>query len=390
MTSKSKFIALIGTVGMLLTGSSLFAQGIPMVPVSKVEMLSEQGTKQYIGKLSSIHTVTLRLRVSGVLQKLYCKEGDMVKEGDLLMQIEDTLYKAQLDAATAKVKQWEAEVEHARTNYKRQTELFGVVAKSEMDDARRALKLAEAQLLQANASLTEAKTNYSYTKIYSPITGIIGKTTYSPGNYLTPSSDALATIVKHSPIYMKMAISEPDFIKMFGTRENLQKNAVIRIRTADRKMFGETGYVKLVDNQIDTSTGTLMLWCVFENKSGRLLPGSIVDAFISRKVAQKYPAIRTSAVMVSKNGHGVYVLDKENKVQYRPVVIGELIGDMQLIVSGLNEGERVVVDGTHKVRPGMVVAPAPIKSINPARDLSKAVPQSQKVKMGKLPAAVKK
>ncbi len=361
MTSKSKFIALIGTVGMLLTGSVLSAQGTPVVPVEEVKAVNSKGTKQYIGKMASIHTVTLRLRVSGVLEKLYCKEGDLVKQGDLLMQIEDTLYKAQLDAATAKVKQWEAEVEHAKTNYNRQTELFGVVAKSEMDDARRALKLAEAQLLQANAALTEAKTNYSYTKIYSPITGIIGKTTYSPGNYLTPSSEALGTIVKHSPIYLKMAISEPDFINMFGTRENLKKNAVIRIRTADRKMFGETGYVKLADNQIDTSTGTLMLWCVFENKNGRLLPGSIVDAFISPKVAQKFPAVPSSAIMVSRNGHGVYVLGKDNKVQFRPVVTGENVDGMQLIRSGLKVGERIIADGTHKVRPGMTVSPAPVK-----------------------------
>lgn len=378
MNSKTKIFTLVAAVGMLFTGSVLSAQGMPIVPVTKAEAISEQGTKQYIGRLASTHTVTLRLRVSGVLEELYCKEGDLVKKGDLLMQIEDTLYKAQLDAATAKVKQWEAELEHARTNYNRQQELFGVVAKSEMDDARRALKLAEAQLLQAKATLTEAKTNYSYTKIYSPITGIIGKTTYSPGNYLTPSSDALGTIVKQSPIYLKMAISEPDFINMFGTRADLLKNAVIRIRTADRKMFNETGYVKLADNQIDATTGTLMLWCVFENKSGRLIPGSIVDAFISRKATNKYPAVRSSAIMIGRTGHTVYVLDKDNKAQIRPVVLGETVGDMQLIKSGLKIGERVIVDGTHKVRPGMVVSPAPIKRISPARDLSKAVPASQK------------
>lgn len=361
MTSKIKIFTLFTAVGMLFAGSVMTAQEAPTVPVAEVQAVASQGTKQYIGKMSSIHTVTLRLRVSGVLEKLYCKEGDLVKQGDLLMQIEDTLYKAQLDAATAKVKQWEAEVEHARTNFNRQKELFGVVAKSEMDDARRALKLAESQLLQAKATLTEAKTNYSYTKIYSPITGIIGKTTYSPGNYLTPSSDALGTIVKQSPIYLKMAISEPDFINMFGSRDELLKNAVIRIRTADRKMFDEVGYVKLADNQIDASTGTLMLWCVFENKNGRLLPGSIVDAFISPKVAKKFPAVPVSAIMVSRNGHGVYVLDKENKVQFRPVVVGENVNGMQLIRSGLKIGERVVSDGTHKVRPGMIISSAVVK-----------------------------
>ena len=167
-----------------------------------------------------------------------------------------------------------------------------------------------------------------------------------------------------------MAISEPDYIRMFGTPERILKDAVIRIRTADRKMFDEEGHVKLADNKIDPRTGTLMLWCIFENKSGRLIPGGVVDAFISRKVTEKFPAIQISAIMQSKQGQFVYVLDGENKAQYRPVTTGEIVGSRQIILSGLKEGETVIVDGTHKVMPGQVVNPVFVKA--PGGDGNKA------------------
>lgn len=369
----------VGIVSGLLAGSMvLHAQGMqgppPAVAVAKTVMVNEQGTKQYIGKLVSTHSVDLKARVSGYLVDVYSKEGDMVKAGDLVMQIEDTLYVAKVKSAEAKVKQKNAELEYARSNYARQQELAGISAKSEMDEASRLLKLREAELAECEAALAEAKTNLSYTRIVSPITGRFGKATYSPGNYVTTSSDALGSISKISPIYVKVAISEPDYIRMFGTPDRILKDAVIRIRTADRKMFDEVGHVKLADNKIDPKTGTLMLWCVFENKSGRLIPGGVVDAFISRKVTEKYPAIQVSAIMQSKQGPYVYVLDGENKVQVRPVVTGGIVGSRQIIVKGLKEGETVIVDGTHKAMPGQAVTPVPVKDPAPAPAAKPAAP----------------
>lgn len=361
-----KTIMTAGLISGFLAGSTaLYSQGMqgpaPTVPVAKTVLVSEEGTKQYIGKLVSTHAVDLKARVSGYLVDVLSKEGDMVKEGDLVMQIEDTLYVAKVKSAEAKVKQKNAELEYARSNFARQKELAGISAKSEMDEANRLLKLREAELAECEAALTEAQTNLSYTKITSPITGKFGKATYSPGNYITTSSDALGSIAKISPIYVKVAISEPDYIRMFGTTDRIREEAVIRIRTADRKMFDEVGRVKLTDNKIDPRTGTLMLWCVFENKSGRLLPGGVVDAFISRKSTKKFPAIQISAVMQSKQGQYVYVVDGENKAQIRPVVTGEVVGGREIILNGLREGETVIVDGTHKVMPGQVVNPVPVK-----------------------------
>ncbi len=358
-------IAAAAAVTLFAGCTTLSAQGMqgpaPVVPVAKTVMVSEQGTKQYIGKLVSTHAVDLKARVSGYLVNVLSKEGEMVKKGDLVMQIEDTLYVAKVKSAEAKVKQKNAELEYARSNFARQKELAGISAKSEMDEANRLLKLREAELAECEAALTEAQTNLSYTKIISPITGRFGKATYSPGNYITTSSDALGSVAKISPIYVKIAISEPDYIRMFGTPERILKDAVIRIRTADRKMFDEVGRVKLADNKIDPRTGTLMLWCVFENKSGRLIPGGVVDAFISRKVSEKFPAIQVSAIMQSKQGQFVYVVDSENKAQVRPVMTGEIVGSRQIITRGLKEGETVIVDGTHKVMPGQAVNPVFVK-----------------------------
>ncbi len=365
MNTKTLFTSLFLAAGLLTCGTtSLLAQAggpPPTVNVGQVKMVNEQNERQYIGKLASTHSVDLKARVSGFLRDVLVKEGDFVKKGDLVMQIEDTLYLAKVKSAEAKVQQKKTELEYATTNFKRQSELAGISAEKEMDEAKRLLNLRQAELAECEAALIEAKTNLSYTKIVSPIDGRIGKATYSPGNYLTPSNESLGSISKMSPIYVKTAISEPDYISMFGTPEAIMKHAKIRLRTADRKMFEETGYVKLVDNKIDPSTGTLMLWCVFENKSGRLIPGGIVDAIISRKEVKQYPAVLLSAILTAKNGHYVYVVDSANTVSRRDVTLGEVVGGMQLITGGLKEGETVVTDGTHKVMPGQKIVPVPSK-----------------------------
>ena len=200
--------------GALLTMSAtLFAQAggqpPPVVSTAKVEPISEEGTRQYIGKLTSTHQVDLTARVSGYLVDVLSKEGDMVKEGDTVMLIEDTLYAAKVKSAEAKVNQKKVELDYAKTNFSRQKELISISATSEMDEAKRLLRLREAELAECEAALAEAKTNLSYTVIKSPITGRFGKASYSPGNYLTTSGNSLGSIVKVSPIYVKMAERTP-------------------------------------------------------------------------------------------------------------------------------------------------------------------------------------
>ena len=212
----------------------------------------------------------------------------------------------------------------------------------------------------------------SYTKIYAPIDGRIGKSTYTVGNYITPGSKALADIVQDAPVYVMFSISEPDFLRLFGSAEKMKKEGIVRLRTADRKDYQDTGdgkdtsigKVTLVDNTVDSATGTLKIWVTFANRNLKLIPGGLVDVYISRKSSCNYASVPAAAVMQDKSGNYVYLVNSSNVVERREVETAGLIGDTYLIQSGLNIGDTVIVDGIHKTRPAATVVPVSRETSN--------------------------
>lgn len=331
---------------------------VPVVKVGAVGEMDEINTRKYIGRIVPIENVEIKARVSGNINSIKFKEGDYVKAGDLLIEIEDTTYKAALLASQARLQQAEAELLNAEQKYNRQLDLANknIATPSEMEDATKSLHLAQAVKAAAEASLIDAENNYSYTKIYSPISGKIGKATYTFGNYITPTSGTLAEIVQFAPVYVSFAMSEPDYMNMFGNPAELKSKGVVRLRTSDRTIFSELGKVTLLDNKVDADTGTIMMWATFENGAERLIPGGIVDVMISKKAEKKYPAIKVSALMFDKNGFYVYGLTPANNAVRRDIEVGDIAGDMQIVFKGLEIGETIVTDGTHKVMfPGMQV-----------------------------------
>ena len=391
----------------------------PAVTVAPAVEADETGTKKYVGKLDAILDVSLPARVSGKIMKYHFNDGEFVKKGTLLIELEDTTYvaahnaaqaqlqqaEAQIRQATAQISQTEAQILQATAqigqaqasltystqNLEREKSLKSVNSRKEFDAAKRdydaavsskaaaeaslasakaskaaaegSLASAKASKSAAEAALLDAKNNLSYTKIYAEFDGKIGKATYSAGNYVTPSSGALATLKQFDPIYVKFSISEPDFMNNFGTPEALQKNGVVRIRLSDRSLYEQTAELAIVDNHIDTRTGTIMLWAKIDNKDHRLTPGAVVDVLLSKKVPQKRPAVPISAVQISKNNQFVWVLDPAtNMVRQQPVVPGELVGGNQ-IVTGVKPGDLVVTEGTHKI----IMLPGVPPVVNPVR-----------------------
>lgn len=328
---------------------------VPAVSVGAVIELSETGTKKYIGRLSAIRSVSLPARVSGKIMQYFFHEGDFVQKGDLLIQLEDTTYvaakksaEAKLMSANAQANQAKATVIYATENFDRENSLTSVNAKKEYDAAVRDRDLAlavrdiaEAAKVAAEADLLNANNNLSYTRISADFTGRISKTTYSSGNYVTPSSGALATLVQCDPIYIKFAISEPDYISMFGGNpDTLKKEAIVRIRRSDRTMYDKIGKIHIVDNQIDPSTGTIMLWAIMDNKDLKLTPGGLVDAMISKTIQEKKPAVPVSSLQISKAGQFVWVVDeKTGMVSQVPVIPGETVGDFQIVSGNLHPGQ---------------------------------------------------
>lgn len=335
------------------------AQPPPLVSVEKVQSISESTGKKYVGHIEAIEEVELRARVSGYLETIKFKEGDLVKKGELLFEIEDTTYRAQALAAQATLDQTKAEFKYAEDNFTRQKTLreSSAVSQSTLDDAQRLYSLNKAKVAGAEADLLDANNNLSYCKIYAPISGRIGRVTYTQGNYVTPSSDKLADIVQTSPVYVNFAISERDYLSLFGNAETLKESGKIRLLLSDGSEYKNPGKVTFIDNKVDAGTNTLTVWATFDNPNGLLIPGGYVTVVLSRVVTNAFPAVRLSAVMTNDKGNFIYIVDKDNKVVPRQVETGPLVGSMQLLRSGAKPGETVIVGGTNKVRPGAVINP---------------------------------
>ena len=212
-------------------------------------------------------------------------------------------------------------------------------------------------LAEAKAELIDARNNLSYTKIYSPINGKMGKATYSPHNYVTPSSKALVNVVSLDPIHVDFSISYKEYLSMFGSYEKLKQNADIKLTLADNTVYPLAGTVLYVENKVDTDTDSVTIRSIFKNPNSKLIPGGLITVSLGKKADNEATAVRLSAIMSDGKNSYVYVLDKNNIPQRRNVKLGSVSKGFQLIESGLEPNETVVVDGTHKVFPGMAVKP---------------------------------
>ncbi|MDD2478984.1 MAG: efflux RND transporter periplasmic adaptor subunit [Victivallaceae bacterium] len=346
---------------MVLSTGSLSAQRpqqpAPMVGIAKAEVVEERAVRNYVGNIAASEEVQLPARVAGILTSQNFVEGGMVKKGDLLMTIEDTTYKAEVDQAKATLDQIEAELKFATSNYKRQKGLADkdTISVATLEEATRLIAFTKGRYDAAKATLAQAENEYSYTKIYAPIDGRIGKIRYTYGNFVNSTSEPLANIVKVDPIYIKYYISERDFLNLFKTNEEMKETASMSITMANGKQFKGKGKILLVDNKVDERTGTIAIWATFENPDMMLIPGGYVTVSLSEKSVDKQVGVPLSAILTDRAGSYVYVLDADNIATRRDVIIAEVVGDKQIIKSGLTAGENVISSGSHKVVPGTKV-----------------------------------
>lgn len=358
-----RFTIFPAALAAVLTMAQGLAQDIKKLPskvlVEKAVSVSDEIERKYPGRVEAINKVTIQPRVSGTLLAATFREGDMVKEGQLLFEIEDARYKASVQAAEAKIKQLEIKIDYAKNNYERQDRLAKIkaVSQDQVENSLSTLRELEAQLLQAKAELILAQEDLKYTRVYSPLTGRIGRLTYSTGNYITPTSQPLATITQVDPIYVRFPMSEKDFLSLFGNDEELRNRAELRIVIASGRTYPQPGTVAMSDNEVKSGTDSLNVWAQFDNPRQMLQPGGISTVVLNKKNADKVAAVTISAVQHDTQGSYIYVLDDKNTVVRRPVSIGSTTGNKQIITDGLKEGEIVIIDGLHKTRPGATVVP---------------------------------
>jgi len=351
---------IIGTVcTAAVIASAAAPQGMPAptVRVEKVTTVTRGDARVYVGTVSPYNQVDVVVRVSGELWEQPFKKGSHVKKGDLLFHIEDTIYKENVNAARAELEQAEAEFNFAEKEKDRYTKLYNsnAAAAKDYESAIRTFKLRQAQKIASQAKLKLAENDLSYTKIYSTLDGKIGGQTYSVGNYLTPGSPKLTTIVQYDPIKILFSLSETDYFR--SVKNGKLDVSAVEIVRADGKVCKKPVRIGYVDNLIDNKTGTIKVELQMENKDEMLFPGGYVKVKFRQVFDPPMASVSASAMMTDGKIHYVYVLDQNNTVIKREVVPGPQAGDKQTFASGVKVGETVIIGGQNKVYPGRTVTP---------------------------------
>jgi membrane fusion protein (multidrug efflux system) len=335
----------------------------PPAPAVGVRPVVKQGVSEsfeFVGHIKAVDKVELRARIEGFLEKVLFIEGQTVKAGDLLYQIEKVQYEALVEQAKANLAAAEAESVNAKLQYTRQLDLSKkqFSPQSVVDQDRAAVDTSAAKIMQAKAALRQAEVNLGYTDIRAPISGRIGRTAYTMGNLVNPASGVLATIVSQDPIYVLFPVSVRDLeiIREARRKEGGGLAKIeIRVRLSSGQEYPERGIWNLTDPQVDQSTDTLIMRATIPNPNLDLIDGQFVTAVIRERQEEPRIVVPQAALQIDQSGYYVLVVDAEHKVEQRRIQTGPNRDTDVVVRSGLREGENVIVDGVQKVRPGQVV-----------------------------------
>jgi multidrug efflux system membrane fusion protein len=311
-----------------------------------------------IGTVQSIATVIIKSRIDGQIADVHFEEGQDVKEGDLLFTLDNRSFQAQLAQAEAVLQRDRAQLERAQLELKRQTELAdrGVASAQKLEDAQMAEKVLQAAIRASEAAAENARVNLSYTTIRSPITGRTGSVNLKRGNVVKSNDTStnavpLVTITQLRPIYVSFTIPErhlPDIRAALADSERLP--AVVTMPSQPDKPI--TGTLTFVDNQVDAATGTIPLKATFTNDDTRLWPGQFVNVNLTLGIQAHAVVVPSPTIQIGQNGPYVFVIKDDSTVELRLVRIDRTVGNRTVVASGLNAGERVVVDGQLRLNNG--------------------------------------
>jgi membrane fusion protein (multidrug efflux system) len=333
----------------------------PAVGVISVESKAITPFLSFIGRVKAIQTFQARARVEGFLQNIAFHDGQQVKSGELLYQIEKTQYQAAVEQAQANVAAAEAVERNAQLAFNRAAELVKSSAGTQatVDQTRATLDSAKASVLQNQAALTIANENLGYTDISSPIDGRIGFTAVTLGNLVNAATGVLATVVSDDPIYVEFPVSMRQIADLeVQHKGDISKGDNIKVLAtlANGKPYDQVGDWKFVSNQVDQQTDTVSVRATFPNPQRALLDGAFATVKVESGEPQPRLVIPRSALQLDQIGVYVMIVDADKKAQVRRVTTGEAVNTEIAIASGLQTGDKVIVDGIQKVRPGQVVS----------------------------------
>jgi membrane fusion protein (multidrug efflux system) len=307
--------------------------------------------------------VALRARVQGFLEKRLFEEGTDVQAGDLLFVIEKAPYEAAIADAKGAIARSEGALKLAEVEVERFKELVKKQAAAQNDLDLRVAKQAEARgaLMQSQAALQKAELDLGYTDVTAPIAGRIGQAAFSVGSYVSPASDPLATLVSQDPTYVVFPVSQRLLLDL--RHQQVEKGedpraVEVKLRLGDGRMYGHSGRINFVDVAVNPGTDTVAIRAELPNPDRVLLDGALVTAVIEAARPKDALVLPQQALQVDQSGPYVLVVDAESKVQVRRIETEPAIDGRVPVRKGVTEGERVIIDGVQKVRPGIVVTAA--------------------------------
>jgi multidrug efflux system membrane fusion protein len=385
MTSKSKRWALVGAgLGIAASfGTAALFLDLPMstvavaaapvqapaipVTVALVEARDITTWEEFSGRLEAVDRVEIRSRVDGAIQSVNFREGALVKAGDLLFTIDPAPYQAAVAQAQGQVASARAKLDLARLQFERARKLSEskAISQSDMDQRQNAVTEAEAGMMTAQAALQTVNLELGYTEVRAPVAGRVGKVEITVGNLVAAGSTSLAltTLMSVDPIYASFNASEEIVTKALAELPSVSgaspaiEQIPVEIGTLADSDTPTRGKLQLIDNQVDAASGTISVRAVFDNPGGKLIPGQFVKVRMGQPKAEPKILVSERAIGTDQDKKFVFVVDAENKVVYRPIQLGGMAEGQRVVESGLKAGDRIVVNGLQRIRPGAIVAP---------------------------------
>ncbi|MGD9829862.1 MAG: efflux RND transporter periplasmic adaptor subunit [Hyphomicrobiaceae bacterium] len=326
------------------------------VTVAQLEDISERQT--FTGRIEAIDKVQIRARVQGFIKKRHFEEGAEVRKGQLLFEIEPEPFQIAVAQAEATLASAKAALTLAEQTFARTSDLASrnTASRASLDTARATLTQAQAAVQAQQAALETAKLNLSYTRVEAPITGRVGRAAFSVGDLVGPTSSQLVTLVAQDPIYVTFPV--PQRVLLEVSKAGLAADGVVVIiKLSDGSTYDHRGKISFIDVQATASTDSVVVRASIANPKRLLIDQQLVTVSVVRKAPERKLVVSQSALLLDQRGTYVLVVEPDNKVTIRRIVLGEQRGSVVVVTSGLKPGDRVIVSGHQKVRPGLVVAP---------------------------------
>jgi len=329
----------------------------PAVLVQPAELRSMAKQAEFVGRAEALEKVDLRARVTGFLGSRLFKDGDDVKEGQVVFTIEKEPFEAAVDQRKAQLASAQATLANADQQLARTAELArkGNAPVAQLDQRTAEQGQAKAAVMEAEANLRDAQIQLSYTDIKSPISGRIGRAAVSPGNLVGPDTGVLATVVQEDPMQVLFSVTQRELLDARETEPTGKVRA--RVRLADGSLYSERGRIDFLDVQVNPRTDGQLVRAMFPNPDDILTNGQTVRVIIEEKGGDKVVVIPQSAIAIDQTGSYVFVVGQDDKVEQRRLRVGTQREGLAVVQEGVEPGERVVVQGQQRVRAGITVVP---------------------------------